>query len=227
MRGPVGLTMCDWVAGRALPIAFWSLLLTSQLLALTRQITHISRFGTEGTAVLELIRGLLTMGFFVMVLAAYFSRFQVVARAVGFREKVLPMLVFLAAPAGIFLLLQLDLPPAFDVSWVGVGISVVGLLLSLWALWHLRSSFSILAEARNPVTSGPYRFVRHPLYLGEAMTMLGLCLLMGTWVALLLWSGVNAFQLLRARIEEEKLSQQFPDYRLYRSRTRFILPGVF
>jgi len=227
MKGPGGFTWGDWLTGRALPIAFWSLLLASQLISLVRQITLIARSGAAGGAVLELIRGFLTLGFFVLVLAAYFSRFKVVAKANGFREKVLPMLVFLAAPAGIFVLLQLNLTPVYDVSWVGVGISVTGLMISLWALWHLRSSFSILAEARNPVTSGPYRFVRHPLYLGEALTMLGLCLLMGTWVALLLWAGVNAFQLVRARIEEEKLSREFPDYRIYRSRTRFILPGVY
>jgi protein-S-isoprenylcysteine O-methyltransferase Ste14 len=84
-----------------------------------------------------------------------------------------------------------------------------------------------MAEARSPVTSGPYRYVRHPLYLGETLTMLGLCLMMGTAIALLFWATVTAMQLARARIEEGKLAGQFADYRAYLERSRFILPGLY
>jgi protein-S-isoprenylcysteine O-methyltransferase Ste14 len=77
------------------------------------------------------------------------------------------------------------------------------------------------------VTSGPYRYVRHPLYLGEAMMMLGLCLMIGTSLALLFWAFLNALQVIRARIEERKLASQFEEYRRYQQRTRFIVPGVY
>ena len=84
-----------------------------------------------------------------------------------------------------------------------------------------------MAEARSPVTSGPYRYVRHSVYLGESLGMLGLCLAMGTVVALLFWATWTAMQLTRATIEESKLAQQFADYRVYRERTRFIVPGLY
>lgn len=137
------------------------------------------------------------------------------------------MALFLAGPTGIALLHQAGTPRQFDASWGGVLVAVPGLCLSLWALWHLRGSFSILAEARRLVTSGPYRYIRHPLYLGEAVTMLGLCLLIGTVAALLFWAGINAFQLVRAGIEENKLAREFAEYRAYRQKTRFILPGIY
>jgi protein-S-isoprenylcysteine O-methyltransferase Ste14 len=57
--------------------------------------------------------------------------------------------------------------------------------------------------------------------------MLGLCLLQGTVSALCLWAAVNLFQVVRARIEEEKLAREFPDYQAYRRQTRFILPGIY
>jgi protein-S-isoprenylcysteine O-methyltransferase Ste14 len=110
---------------------------------------------------------------------------------------------------------------------MGLLLTVLGHYVSLWALWYLRGSFAVLAEARSPVTSGPYRYVRHPLYLGEMLSMLGLCLAMGTVTSLLFWLAITGMQLIRARIEEAKLANQFDDYRAYLERTRFILPGLY
>ncbi|MDH3444320.1 MAG: isoprenylcysteine carboxylmethyltransferase family protein, partial [Deltaproteobacteria bacterium] len=100
------------------------------------------------------------------------------------------------------------------------------LWLSSWSVWHLRDSISIMAEARRIVVSGPYCYLRHPLYLGEIVTLLGACLLIGTWIALLFWVVISASQITRARIEENKLSRVLPDYESYRRKTPFILPGL-
>jgi len=221
------LFLWEWLTGKVVPLFLWSLLLASEIVALTRKAGEMAREGWREDLTLEAARHTLTLAFFLLVLAAYLSRLRAVSRAVGFREKVLPMLVFLSGPVGIFILQQLDLPPRFHSARAAVSLSVAGLALSLWSLWHLRSAFSILAEARRVVHTGPYRVVRHPLYLGEAVTMLGLCLLQGTFTALAFWAGFNALQLLRARIEEDKLAREFPDYRAYRQRTRFILPGLY
>jgi protein-S-isoprenylcysteine O-methyltransferase Ste14 len=84
-----------------------------------------------------------------------------------------------------------------------------------------------MAEARSPVTSGPYHYIRHPLYLGESLTMLGLCVAIGTVPSMLFWVIWTGMQLTRARIEEAKLTNQFDDYRAYLKRTCFILPGLY
>src|SRR5262249_50533652 len=161
-----------------------SVLLASELLATTRAIRELTQTGLREGPVLAVARHVLTLGFFLLVLSAYLVRTRAQAAASGFRERMLPMAVFLAGPVGIYLLQKFPTPPAFSAPRVAVLISVAGLCLSLWALSHLSGAFSILAEARRVVSSGPYRFVRHPLYLGEAFTMLGLCLLIGTFPAL-------------------------------------------
>ena len=217
----------EWISGKLLPLLLWSLLLASEIGALARSSTEMAQAGLRDDLALGVARHTLTLAFFLLVLAAYLTRMRAVSHAVGFREKVLPMVVFLAGPLGIFVLQQLSLTPRFAVPRTAVALSVAGLALSLWSLWHLRSSFSILAEARRVIRTGPYRFVRHPLYLGEAVTMLGLCLLQGTVTAVLFWAAVNLSQVVRARIEEEKLARQFQDYRDYRRQTRFILPGIY
>ena len=217
----------EWLTGKLVPLLLWSLLLASEISALARSSSEMARSGLRDDLALEVARHTLTLAFFLLVLAAYVTRLRAVSHARGFRERVLPMLVFMAGPLGIFVLQRLAWPPRFEAPRIAVALSVAGLALSLWALWHLRSSFSILAEARAVVRSGPYRFIRHPLYLGEAITMLGLCLLQGTASALGLWAAVNLFQVVRARIEEEKLAREFPEYQVYRRQTRFILPGVY
>lgn len=217
----------EWLTGKVVPLFLWSLLLASEIVALSQKAGEMARQGWREDLTLEVARHVLTLSFFLLVLAAYLTRIGAVSKATGFRERVLPMLIFLSGPAGIFFLQLLDLPPRFQASRIAVALSVAGLALSLWSLWHLRSAFSILAEARRVVNTGPYRLVRHPLYLGEAVTMLGLCMLQGTLTALSFWAGFNALQLVRARIEENKLARQFPDYRAYRQRTRFILPGIY
>jgi protein-S-isoprenylcysteine O-methyltransferase Ste14 len=196
-------------------------------MALRAKLAGLMREGPSQGPVLELANGLLTVTFCAMVMAAYLTRSRVGAPARGFRERVLPMLIFLAGPAGVLLLQALGMPRRFEVVVPALVVALGGLALSLWALWHLRRSFSILAEARVAVITGPYRLVRHPLYLGEGLTLLGLCLRIGTLAALALWAAVSALQLVRARIEEEKLACELPDYDAYGRRTRFILPGLY
>ena len=66
------------------------------------------------------------------------------------------------------------LPLAFNLEDANVLYSLPGLLLALWSLIVLGFSFSIAPEDRGIVARGPYRFVRHPMYLGEVLSLLGL-----------------------------------------------------
>ena len=93
-------------------------------------------------------------------------------------------------------------------------------VLCLWPLWYLRRSFSLEPEARDLVTSGPYRLARHPIYTVYLLINLGillrhltapLTLVMAAWVVLLL---------VRVRYEEGVLTATFPEYTEYRRRVR-------
>jgi len=99
-----------------------------------------------------------------------------------------------------------------------------------WALWSLRSlgrNVSVLAQARNIADRGPYRWVRHPLYVGELVSSLGVALTANSYAAIGLWLALCALQVYRALREEQVLLQALPAYRGYRSRTAALLPGVF
>ncbi len=61
-------------------------------------------------------------------------------------------------------------------SSIGSLLAIPGLLLSIWSLVVLGDSFSISPANRGLVRNGPYRLLRHPMYAGELLSMIGQCL---------------------------------------------------
>ncbi|HXO67075.1 MAG TPA: isoprenylcysteine carboxylmethyltransferase family protein [Candidatus Dormibacteraeota bacterium] len=104
---------------------------------------------------------------------------------------------------------------------------VAGVGLSVCSLLYLRFNFSIMPEARQLITRGPYRIVRHPIYLGEILSGGGLVLALPHPFFLVLLVTFIAAQLFRTRIEEAILRKAFPDYDGFARRTRYrLIPGV-
>jgi protein-S-isoprenylcysteine O-methyltransferase Ste14 len=77
------------------------------------------------------------------------------------------------------------------------------------------------------VVSGPYAFVRHPLYLGEFIVIFGTALQHSMPWSLLLLGVQYMFQFERMRNEERVLARAFPNYTDYMARTARLLPGVY
>ncbi len=101
-----------------------------------------------------------------------------------------------------------------------------GMVLSLYSLWALGRSFSIVPQARKLVQTGPYRWIRHPLYLGELMSAFGVVLIHITIPKMIVFGVLVAHQFYRAVQEEKLLSSVFAEYEDYRSRTTRLIPGI-
>lgn len=120
----------------------------------------------------------------------------------------------------------LPLPTAC--RWAGVGIGFLAGLLIIWTFYHLGHNLTDTVVTRKNatlVTTGPYRWVRHPFYVAFALAVLANALV--TANALLLASGVLGFALivLRTHIEEEKLIARFgAEYLEYMERTGRFIP---
>jgi protein-S-isoprenylcysteine O-methyltransferase Ste14 len=95
---------------------------------------------------------------------------------------------------------------------------------------HLGSSLSPFVLPRRDgrmVMEGLYAWVRHPMYLGQALIAVGAPMTLGSrWVA---WLALPALAVLavRIRLEEAALREQFADYRAYQAATRRLLPFLF
>jgi protein-S-isoprenylcysteine O-methyltransferase Ste14 len=78
------------------------------------------------------------------------------------------------------------------------------------------------------VTTGPYRLVRHPIYVGLILLSLGQALAFSSWLAgLVVLAGIVPTFAWRARAEEKLLSRTFGErYAVYRQRTKMVIPHV-
>ena len=85
----------------------------------------------------------------------------------------------------------------------------------------------VATSCTRATNRGPYRFVRHPLYLGELVALLGVVIGADRWwLALPAWLAGLVLQLLRTGYEEESLRTVFPEYREYAARTKRLIPGL-
>ena len=113
---------------------------------------------------------------------------------------------------------------------IGVVLCVIGIGLAVWARVHLGRNWGMpmsTKESPELVTTGPYAFVRHPIYTGILLAMLGSALGENAfWVLPLVLFGT--FFVYSARREEELMIEQFPEqYPAYMQRTNMLLPRIF
>jgi protein-S-isoprenylcysteine O-methyltransferase Ste14 len=113
-----------------------------------------------------------------------------------------------------------ELRMAGSVLWLG------GAVLSLWPLWYLRRSFSVEPEARDLVTTGPYRWARHPIYAVYLLINAGIMLRHFTLPLVAVFAAWLALLLVRVGYEEEVLARAFPEYAEYRRRVGAFGPKL-
>ena len=109
---------------------------------------------------------------------------------------------------------------------IGQAIWVIGMAIALWSLWYLRRAFSIVPQARELVTRGPYRLARHPMYIGYIVMNFGIWLqfpTLATGIAMAAWLALTA---ARIRFEEIAVSRAFPEYESYRRRVGPLWPRL-
>lgn len=120
--------------------------------------------------------------------------------------------------------------PPQALRWLGAVVVATGPFLFLWVFRHLGGNVtSTVVTRRNHtlVTSGPYRWVRHPLYTVGALFMLGMSALLGSWLIPILAAPAMAGLMLRTPDEEAGLVARFgDDYRAYMARTGRYLPRL-
>jgi protein-S-isoprenylcysteine O-methyltransferase Ste14 len=137
----------------------------------------------------------------------------------------------MSALVGTFLLTVVVVFPRRDLSMLAELVSALltfgGNAFAVAVLTQLRQSFSIMAEARQLVTDGVYRMVRHPLYLAEEIAAIGIAMQFFSLPTAAILAVQIGVQLRRMRNEEVILAETFPEYRAYRARTARILPGIY
>jgi protein-S-isoprenylcysteine O-methyltransferase Ste14 len=172
-------------------------------------------------------RAWLAVGFTSLKACVVVTFAILVARRGQALRRTRQLTAYVACGAAMVALVALERPnPDVGTAYVlaGEALAVVAVTWMLVSTLALGCCFGVLPEARGLVTGGPYRLVRHPLYLGELGTCGGLVIASP--------SGRNVFaavvfalaQAARMLMEERELTRQFPEYRAYAARTPRLIP---
>lgn len=123
------------------------------------------------------------------------------------------------------------IPRDGPVSWAGLALFALGIIVlaaAMRTLGKLYTSYLGIQPGHRLVTSGPYRYVLHPGYLGEVLSMFGIGLSLSSVVGLALALLSLLLVLKRIKPEEEMLTAEFGDeYRKYMGRTKRLVPFIY
>lgn len=201
--------------GRVVAVVLFSLLLWSNG-------THL--IGSAAAAgPLSLLNSMLVMVFYVLLVWAYLRRSPSDRTD---RRWTSWAVALLGTCASFGIPLVSEGPRTGPLAVVALSVLAVGMVAMLWALGALGTNISVVPQAREVVTHGPYARVRHPLYAAELVNVVGTCLAttgLAPWLVLV---AVIVFQIMRARREEELLSRELPGYAEYMSRTPMLVPAL-
>lgn len=116
------------------------------------------------------------------------------------------------------------------VAWAGVLLAATGVAIAIWARWHLGANWSgvvTLKEGHELIRSGPYRTIRHPIYTGILLAMLGSAIAVGEIRGLLAVAIAWLSFYTKARREESLLTQEFGErFSEHLRRTGMFLPRL-
>ncbi len=105
---------------------------------------------------------------------------------------------------------------------------LAGPVLYYWARLALDGSWSSeaqVSEATVVVSTGPYRFLRHPIYFSKTLMAFTSAAILADWIVLALGFLLLATAVYQARIEESLMAVHLPEYREYQKKVRMLLPG--
>jgi len=137
----------------------------------------------------------------------------------------LGLLAFLIDPAWMA---WSSVPVPVPLRWTGVGLGIAAAVLLIWTFRNLGKNLTDTVVTRKEhtlVTTGPYRWVRHPFYVAFALAALANSLVTANWFLFGTSSVVFVLLVVRTSIEEAKLIERFgDDYREYMRRTGRFVP---
>ena len=112
-------------------------------------------------------------------------------------------------------------------NFLSTACVLIGMIMVLVTIRHLGRSFSLVPQARSVVQTGPYRWIKHPLYLAEEIAILGVVLQYLTPVTVIILVLHIGVQVCRILYEEDLLRRNCPEYSSYEASRWRLIPYVW
>jgi protein-S-isoprenylcysteine O-methyltransferase Ste14 len=139
--------------------------------------------------------------------------------------------LFFAAPRLVpRVLTRRFIPAGLPYLVLGTVLLALGLGFSVWARRHLGRNWSahvVVKEDHALIRTGPYRYVRHPIYTGILLAFFGMTLTIGEWRALIGFAFALLAFAVKSGQEELRMRATFPEYDRYQRETAALIPYVY
>ena len=198
--------------GRIVPAAIWIFF----------SIPYLERLTAAQTPI-DALQALVSLTFSLLVVALFIVRRPVISK----RSDVPGAIIALAGTFSPLLFGFMKVSERHTLITAGTALTIFGLVFSIISMAYLGRCFGLFPEVRGLVTHGPYRIIRHPLYLGEIVAVFGMAVSSLSAVSLLVWLSFAALQMWRAKNEERAITRMFPKYGDYQCTTKTVIPYVW
>ena len=122
-------------------------------------------------------------------------------------------------------------PPGIPIDVTGTVFAIIGVAFAIWSRQSLRNNWSgavAITEGQQFIRSGPYAMVRHPIYAGMLLALLGTTLVSSTVGSLLGFVVAILSLCQKASIEEQFLMVEFGEqYAKYQREVKFLIPFIY
>ncbi len=122
------------------------------------------------------------------------------------------------------------LPKTADIQYIGLLLMLIGLGFAVWARFTLGRNWSGMVTVKENhvlITHGPYAWVRHPIYTGILLALLGTAIVGGIFASLVAVAVATLALWLKLRTEEKFMTETFGEqYTAYRQRVKALIPHV-
>lgn len=207
------------LVGRAVLIGIFAFVATAKIISLITLLRE-----SESLRILDVAAYMASIAFVALIVVMTFLRLKPISSAEGVEPRI-------SALVGTGLSMTIPLLPLAEnpvpLQMTALILILIGGVLSAYVLLWLGRSFSIMAQARNLVTTGPYSIIRHPLYLTEEIVVIGIAINYWSIEAALIVVVHWLLQLRRMTNEERVLRATFPGYEAYAKHTPKIIPRLF
>jgi protein-S-isoprenylcysteine O-methyltransferase Ste14 len=170
------------------------------------------------------------IGWVIAALTSRRSTYSSIRRFVGFRIIFFIIIVAFFSSTHHNNFKGLQVTHSDVIATIGFIVFIIGLLTAVWARLCLGKNWGMpMSQKQSPelVTSGPYNYIRHPIYTGILLGMFGTAV--ATSMYLMVIFVIFAIYFIYSAVTEEKLmTKEFPKvYPAYKARTKMLIPFIF
>lgn len=164
----------------------------------------------------------------------YIKKFNNIRKVDRFILKILTLIEILILFLIIFernIIIKFNFISSIYLKLSGVLISVIGLFFICYSSFILNGEYSSIIEVKKEhklIKKGPYKYIRHPIYLGFILFHLGVSFILSNYIVYLIWLGGLTLLLLYRIPKEEKILTQYlrDEYLVYKKNTGLFIPKI-